>query len=546
MDIAYDYPYNPSPYGLSTPIVLPPGTYTMTLFASVDGFSGTFRIEWIEETSTAVQENRIGGGLRIKTLTDVPIQGSNVIKEFVYTNPSNTSRSSGFVSYQTKHFSTFSSRFFEEINPPFYVERFCDYFTRHSHNISNVSTINGGYVGYEYVTVLDGVDGANGKSVFKYSSYKDTGEDVMTWPFVPPTSKNWIRGQLLEEIVYRKEGTGYEKSKETTFNYDDRESINLVFENEDNENNILNLRITTIRPYWNSGGTVSEQSILDIGAYWTQASWSTMTSKVEKVYDIEDSSKSLTKTTNFYFENPIHGLLTREVVVASDGNNHITKKFYPDDVDSNESLGLPSLSFAEKTEIDELKIGLNHRIAEPVQTQSIFRGDTITTRTSFKNFGNNLSLVSSKAVLKGSFSSSNAFQNQVKYLSYDEKGNPLETSRDNGPVNSYIWGYNKSRLIAKIENATYSEIASALGVQVSQLKAFDETDIESINNLRSNNIMNKTMITTYTYQPLVGITSITDARGYVTYYEYDSQNRLRYVRDTNNHLLTEHQYNFKN
>ena len=58
--------------------------------------------------------------------------------------------------------------------------------------------------------------------------------------------------------------------------------------------------------------------------------------------------------------------------------------------------------------------------------------------------------------------------------------------------------------------------------------------------------MNKTMITTYTYQPLVGITSITDARGYVTYYEYDSQNRLRYVRDTNNHLLTEHQYNFKN
>lgn len=51
-------------------------------------------------------------------------------------------------------------------------------------------------------------------------------------------------------------------------------------------------------------------------------------------------------------------------------------------------------------------------------------------------------------------------------------------------------------------------------------------------------------MTTYTYEPLVGMTSMTDASGRTTYYEYDSFQRLRYVRDQNKNILKANCYNY--
>ncbi|QMU66143.1 MAG: hypothetical protein GKR88_21045 [Flavobacteriaceae bacterium] len=53
-------------------------------------------------------------------------------------------------------------------------------------------------------------------------------------------------------------------------------------------------------------------------------------------------------------------------------------------------------------------------------------------------------------------------------------------------------------------------------------------------------------ITTFTYDPLIGVTSITDPRGRTLYYHYDSFNRLQYVKDHDGNVLSEHSYNYKN
>jgi len=45
------------------------------------------------------------------------------------------------------------------------------------------------------------------------------------------------------------------------------------------------------------------------------------------------------------------------------------------------------------------------------------------------------------------------------------------------------------------------------------------------------------VMTTYTYRPLVGITSQTDAKGQTTYYEYDEFQRLKSVKDQNGNIL---------
>lgn len=52
-------------------------------------------------------------------------------------------------------------------------------------------------------------------------------------------------------------------------------------------------------------------------------------------------------------------------------------------------------------------------------------------------------------------------------------------------------------------------------------------------------------ITTYTHEPLVGVTSQTDTNGNSTTYEYDWLGRLMLVRDKDGNILEHHQYNFR-
>ncbi len=53
-------------------------------------------------------------------------------------------------------------------------------------------------------------------------------------------------------------------------------------------------------------------------------------------------------------------------------------------------------------------------------------------------------------------------------------------------------------------------------------------------------------MTTYTYDPLIGMTSATDAAGKVTRYEYDDLGRLKQVKDDENYIVKHYDYNYKN
>ncbi|MEJ5996008.1 hypothetical protein WG904_16390 [Pedobacter sp. Du54] len=54
-----------------------------------------------------------------------------------------------------------------------------------------------------------------------------------------------------------------------------------------------------------------------------------------------------------------------------------------------------------------------------------------------------------------------------------------------------------------------------------------------------------TLMTTSTYNPLVGISSKTDAKGMTTYYEYDEHKRLSVIKDQNGNILKTYTYHFK-
>lgn len=116
---------------------------------------------------------------------------------------------------------------------------------------------------------------------------------------------------------------------------------------------------------------------------------------------------------------------------------------------------------------------------------------------------------------------------------------------------SYIYGYNKTLPVAKLENIAYANIPSNLITNIQTLTssptATEAQIIAALNALRTSTDANlqKALITTFTYKPLVGITSVTDPKGDFTTYIYDDFNRLKEVRDRYNNIISENEYHYR-
>lgn len=152
---------------------------------------------------------------------------------------------------------------------------------------------------------------------------------------------------------------------------------------------------------------------------------------------------------------------------------------------------------------------------------------------------------------------------EISFNLYDDKGNLLQyTTKDGIPV-TMIWGYNQTQLIAKIEGITYADLASKLGfantntgyktlpiVTASDADTNDayetQTFIPQLDAFRQNTLLKDYQISTYTYDPQIGVKSITPPSGIRENYLYDSANRLEKIVDVNGKVLKEFKYNYKN
>ncbi|MFP3594693.1 hypothetical protein [Chryseobacterium sp. SIMBA_038] len=150
---------------------------------------------------------------------------------------------------------------------------------------------------------------------------------------------------------------------------------------------------------------------------------------------------------------------------------------------------------------------------------------------------------------------SNIDDNSTKAITinqYDDRGNIVQFTSAVGIPSAVVYGYDKTKPLAKIEGATYAQVSSLIQpiIDASNADAADPSKegllLIALDNFRKLDPLKSFQITTYTYDPLIGSTTATQPNGIREIYKYDTSNRLERVIDMNGVTLKEYKYNYKN
>ncbi len=395
--------------------------------------------------------------------------------------------------------------------------------------------LSGNYdIGYQKVTIYDGESlvSNNGKEEHYFQVESDTyehspiyGDDVVLPP--PVCNTGWKSGTKTKETYYIKEGGTFIPVKEIQYQY-----------KEDEANSITNyypaIQCTAFDyppniPI-NYGGIDSH---FNVSLYWIISKWRYLSAKIEKNYD-SSGALMLTDTIRYYYDNPTHALQTRIVKTTSDGESITSKTRYPSDVNAGvysemanrhmynypiEQITLRNNQFAG-SQLTTYKSVLGHYVQDKIytlETNSPFSSFTYFNGTTKDNHYNSTP--------------------DISFDAYNSKGNLRQSTERNGMVTSYLWDSTGNYPMAKAVNATYSQISSQDGKVVT----FNSKTLN--NSLRS--LVPGAQVQTFSYKPLLGMTSQTDLNGIVINYEYDTFGRLKLQKNDDTHIVNRYKYHYK-
>jgi YD repeat-containing protein len=200
----------------------------------------------------------------------------------------------------------------------------------------------------------------------------------------------------------------------------------------------------------------------------------------------------------------------------------------------------------------------------------------------------------------GNFIKDFRYKEVVNYKTYDNFFNPVELNKTNDVSHSFVWGYNNVFVIAEAKNASanlifhtsfeetndggnsaendsktgkyskvdgYANTLTGLSPNTSYMLTYWQktgagwtlqTQLITLNSSTTSYSISLTgqvdevrfypqgaQMSTYTYEPIIGVTSITDPNGLSTYYEYDEFGRLKLVRDSDRNIVKRYNYQYK-
>ncbi|WP_343642333.1 hypothetical protein [Chryseobacterium sp.] len=264
--------------------------------------------------------------------------------------------------------------------------------------------------------------------------------------------------------------------------------------------------------------------------------------KSQKATDYLNGTAMKTETQYFY-NNPKHHQLTTQTTTFPDLSTAEKTYQYADEkgnqlLTSKNMLGIPLETKSQQTVDNITKVTSRDETVYPTALPHTITGNLVLPLSE-----------SSYNTLSPSVSSKD-----ISYEKYDDNGNILQYREKDGTPVSIVWGYNKTRPIVKIVGALYSQVEGMISTIVAKSNedAADPTkEAELLQALDAFQPVG--LATKYTYDPLVGVTTITTPSGVRELYVYDSANRLKQVqiRERDNagnysfKVVKEFKYNYK-
>jgi len=576
------------------------GNYRMYLLAP-NGFSTSMSCSWTERTAVQVTR-RQGGGIRIKTITSSDAMGNLSVRKYLYTGDNGLT--SGILLTPVGYDYSFG---FSESDPVLHFEFaapcvFTATFVGASSSSIFPSGLNtrAGIVGYSKVTELQGPNGENGRTEYYFHNTELPASNIVNIPAVP----NPFNGKPDRTIVYNQQGQVVKKveysymlkedetlkgiklfttspvakdfiyepiyydnksswvipvqEKTTLYNGSASISTTKTYQYDNNEHR-LPTQITEDR----SDGSISTTKFRRPGEFTISGTTSTsigqgianlqsrhiITPVIEQYtqYSNPDGSNLRTVEANFTSYKPLQPFV--DVVYKCDipaaltdfstatitaANTTIDSRYNPQvTYDSYDGTGNPLQSHKR----DDIRHSYiwdyknSYPIAEVVNATS----DAVA-YTSFESDGTGGWDFAPGYIINNGSSITGSKNGSGKFTKTVPLGNYVASLWASGSVSVNGLGISSIMTSKKDPSWKYYEwkLSNVSSIEV-QGNNLDEVRLYPAN----------AQMTTYTYDPLIGITSQCDMNNKITYYEYDGLGRLKDIKDQDGNIIKTVEYHYK-
>lgn len=515
--------------------------------------SDIFRIGWIFDKLESVAENRLVGGLRIKQVNHDSNDGlPAIIKNYTY-KLKGTVNSSGKTLYTPVYI---YKRYMPHTSS---TQPICVYIQQNSNSLAPLSLLSGGSTVYDYIEEYV----SNNREQSGYTSYDyvnegtvpidsaDLSMDGIKFPFAPKIVNSWLNGVLLKKTEYNYDKSQNKFSPIRIAEYEYKKQIG------DGANESF-VRGATI-----GVKTSASYNIFAIDYYYLYSSWFRLLREKETIFSTQGGVENIKE---YFYDNPIHGYPNRIKRSSSNTRSLIEMTLFPGDynvgtvfIDNMTSKNLAAypierLKYFEQDnvpkfiqgEVNQYKMGGQGLIDVSYQLETQLPIPI----TAFKKSNSTLGDPNFVGV-NGSFVKDDRYKVNFQFLTYDPYGNLREFRDRSNALTVYLWGYGGQYPVLEIKNTTYAEVSTVLTKAViddlnssSQTETVMETLIKNAAT-KLRNALPQAMVTSYTYRPLVGMTSKTDTRGIIEYYKYDGIQRLQGILDHLNNVNKSFDYHYR-
>lgn len=488
------------PFPDDTEYQLEKGTYRVGLQVTNFEFEYPINIsvEVIGKSPAATDKDYLGAGLRIKSITNTDGNGNQSWRKFEYQDAKLMVKPVFNVPVYVEQMQSWAgnwmSAYYELIQSAPYVP------------LTNLS--RGNLVGYTAVNESYGDMAAQGYTTYRYHNVPDEVTDIQLAGV--PTMPDYENGKL-SSVEYRDKNHKLLKKEEYTYSLVTSEEvwapkIRSYYFNEDYSH-----PTRTMQPY----------------KLWAQSYY--LSKKVTTDYRAEGN---IVDEERYIYTD--YGVLS-----SLKSNKHGVER---------EKLFKYADNF---TDAVSAKMQTKYMVGIPVERIELSAGKVVNaSKTEYKDTLNMIlpkrTLRFNSATAKTLADYAGAYVQDVWFGKYTSRGRLLGYIRNNLPV-SFLWAYNNLYPVARIEGKTYEAVEgiSQTGIRQLPTNASAASITAILNTVRNGLANDNALVTTYLYNPLVGMAETIEPNKGKTTFEYDDFNRLLRVKDHNGKVVEEYDYNYK-